>query len=221
MSEEKKTEDNKKSKFKEFYQKLIEGLNKFISHPLIDKNLNYISFSVILLILIFIRLQNPEFVKSISNISFDSYQKIFKYNENQEDVIIVDIDEPSLTKFGQFPWSRNVFSQILENINQNNPKAVGFDIFFSEKDKQSPEEIIKTYSIEDSYTKNILQSIEGHDEKFQKTLKETKSVLAVFGSLIPTKGTYDRKAKARIFAKGGNVKNFVYNYLIDRIWASK
>ena len=212
MSEEKKPEEIKKNRFKEFFEISKENLNKFITHPYIDKNLNYISFTIILLILIIIRIQNPEFVKSISSISFDSYQKIFKYNEKQDDIIIVDIDEPSLAKFGQFPWGRNVFSKILENINKEDPKSVGFDIFFSEKDKQSPEEIIKTYSIEDVNIKNALQSIEGHDEKFQKTLKETKSVLAVFGSLVPTKGTYNRKGKARIFAKGGNVKNYVYNY---------
>ena len=212
MSEEKKPEEIKKNRFKEFFEISKENLNKFITHPYIDKNLNYISFTIILLILIIIRIQNPEFVKSISSISFDSYQKIFKYNEKQDDIIIVDIDEPSLAKFGQFPWGRNVFSKILENINKENPKSIGFDIFFSEKDKQSPEEIIKTYSIEDVNIKNALQSIEGHDEKFQKTLNETKSVLAVFGSLVPTKGTYNRKGKARIFAKGGNVKNYVYNY---------
>ena len=212
MSEEKKTEEIKKNKFKEVFEKFKEKLNNLITHPFIEKNLNYISFSIILLILIIVRIQNPEFVKSISSISFDSYQKIFKYNEKQDDIVIVDIDEPSLAKFGQFPWGRNVFSKILENINKENPKSVGFDIFFSEKDKQSPEEIIKTYSIEDADIKNALQSIEGHDEKFQKTLKETKSVLAVFGSLVPTKGTYNRKGKARIFAKGGNVKNYVYNY---------
>jgi CHASE2 domain-containing sensor protein len=212
VSEEKKPEEIKKNKFKEVFERFKEKLNNLITHPYVEKNLNYISFSIILLILIIVRIQNPEFVKSISSISFDSYQKIFKYNEKQNDIVIIDIDEPSLAKFGQFPWGRNVFSKILENINKENPKSVGFDIFFSEKDKQSPEEIIKTYSIEDTDIKNALQSIEGHDEKFQKTLKETKSVLAVFGSLVPTKGTYNRKGKARIFAKGGNVKNYVYNY---------
>jgi CHASE2 domain-containing sensor protein len=212
VSEEKKSEDIKKNNFKEVFEKFKENITNLLNHTLIDKNLNYISFSIILLILIIVRLQNPEFVKSISSISFDSYQKIFKYNEKQDDIVIVDIDEPSLAKFGQFPWGRNIFSKILDNINKENPKSIGFDIFFSEKDKQSPEEIIKTYSIEDIDIKNALQSIEGHDEKFQKTLKETKSVLAVFGSLVPTKGTYNRKGKARIFAKGGNIKNYVYNY---------
>ena len=158
--------------------KLLYGFNFSISSLYLLKSFSRVidsSFSVILLILIFVRLQNPEFVKSISNISFDSYQKIFKFDERRDNIVIVDIDEPSLAKFGQFPWSRNVFSEILENINQDNPKSVGFDIFFSEKDKQSPEEIIKTYSIEDTYAKNILNSIEGHDKKFQKTLKRFMS----------------------------------------------
>ena len=212
MSDEKKLDESKKNKFIEFVEKFKEVSKNLITHPYIEKNINYISFSIILLILIIVRIQNPEFVKSISSISFDSYQKIFKYNEKQDDIVIVDIDEPSLAKFGQFPWGRNVFSKILENINKEDPKSIGFDIFFSEKDKQSPEEIIKTYSIEDIDIKNALQSIKGHDEKFQNTLKETKSVLAVFGSLIATKGTFDRKGKARIFAKGGNVKNYLYNY---------
>ena len=65
MSEEKKPEEIKKNKFKEAFEKFKEKLNNLITHPYIEKNLNYISFSVILLILIIVRIQNPEFVKSI------------------------------------------------------------------------------------------------------------------------------------------------------------
>ena len=83
-------------------------------------------------------------MKSISYLSFDLYQKLFSEKKNSE-VIIIDIDEQSLGKFGQFPWNRTVFAKILDQVNSSNPKVVGFDIFFTEKDKQSPEEIIKTY----------------------------------------------------------------------------
>ena len=78
MSEEKKIEEKeekKVNKFKEAFEKFKEASNKLIHHPFVEKYINYISFSVILLILIFVRLQNPEFVKSISNISFDSIKK--------------------------------------------------------------------------------------------------------------------------------------------------
>ena len=105
----------------------------------IKKNTNYIAYLVILILLVSLKINNPSFVKSISYLSFDLYQKIFTLNKNDSDVIIIDIDEKSLGKFGQFPWSRSVFASILEKVNKDQPKAVGFDIFFTEKDKQSPD----------------------------------------------------------------------------------
>ncbi len=91
---------------------------------------NYITFFILLFILISIKISNPSFVKSISFISFDLYQKIFPLEKNETEVVIIDIDEKSLGKFGQFPWSRSVFAKILENVNAVNPKAIGFDVFF-------------------------------------------------------------------------------------------
>ena len=67
------------------------------------------------------------------------YQKVFPLKKEDSKVVIIDIDEKSLGKFGQFPWSRSVFAKIIENVNAVNPKAIGFDIFFTEKDKQSPD----------------------------------------------------------------------------------
>ena len=106
------------------------------------KNLNYIVFLIILILLITLKVINPSFIKSVSYLSFDLYQKIFAEKKDTE-VVIIDIDEKSLGKFGQFPWSRSVFAKILDQLNTSDPKAIGFDIFFTENDKQSPEEIIK------------------------------------------------------------------------------
>ena len=108
---------------------------------------NYLIFFVLLIFLIALKIVNPSFIKSISYLSFDLYQKVFPLEKRETDVIIIDIDEKSLGKFGQFPWSRSVFAKIIENVNTTNPKAIGFDVFFSEKDKQSPEEIIKAYNL--------------------------------------------------------------------------
>ena len=108
---------------------------------------NYLIFFILLIFLIALKIVNPSFIKSISYLSFDLYQKVFPLEKRETDVIIIDIDEKSLGKFGQFPWSRSVFAKIIENVHASNPKAIGFDVFFSEKDKQSPEEIIKAYNL--------------------------------------------------------------------------
>ena len=177
----------------------------------LEKYLNYIVFFILLILLISIKIINPSFIKSISNLSFDLYQKIFTLEKRDTNVVIIDIDEDSLGKFGQFPWSRSVFAKILDQLNTSNPKAIGFDIFFTEKDKQSPEEIIKSYNLIPSDIAE-LQKLKGHDEIFAEKLKESKSIIAVLGSNVPSHSNYDRKAKAKFLSKGGDPKKFTYSY---------
>ena len=179
--------------------------------PLLIKYKNYLIFFVLLIFLITLKFINPSFIKSISFISFDLYQKVFPLEKRETDVIIIDIDEKSLGKFGQFPWSRSVFAKIIENVKVSEPKAIGFDIFFSEKDKQSPDEIIKAYNLIPTDVSE-LQNIKGHDEIFREQLENSKSVIAVLGSSVPSHGTHDRSAKARFLSKGGDPKNFTYAY---------
>ena len=173
---------------------------------------NYLIFLLILVLLILLKSFNPNFIKSISFLSFDLYQKVVPLTKQDSEVIIIDIDEKSLGKFGQFPWSRSVFAKIIENVNQASPKAIGFDVFFSEKDKQSPEEIIKSYNILSGDVINYLTNIKGHDERFRKQLENSKSVLAVLGSDVSSHSSYDRKAKARFLSKGGDPQKYTFNY---------
>jgi CHASE2 domain-containing sensor protein len=165
-----------------------------------------------LFFLIVLKTINPSFIKSISYLSFDLYQKIFPLDKQDSKVVIINIDEKSLSKFGQFPWNRSIFAKIIENVNRSNPKVIGFDIFFTEKDKQTPEEIIKAYNILSSDVINYLTNIQSHDERFRQQLDVSNSVLAVLGSKVASEGSYDRSAKAKFISKGGDPKNFTYAF---------
>ena len=177
---------------------------------ILHKNLNYVVFFALLILLIFLKILNPSFIKSVSFLSFDLYQKVFAEKKNS-DVVIIDIDEKSLGKFGQFPWNRIVFAEILNKVNESNPKAIGFDIFFTEKDKQSPDAIIKSYGLIPADIAE-LQNLKSPDNIFAEKLKESKSIIAVLGSNVPSHSNYDRKAKARFLSKGGEPKQFTYSY---------
>ena len=85
---------------------------------------NYLIFFILLVLLITLKIINPSFIKSISFLSFDLYQKVFTLRKDTSEVIIIDIDEGSLSKFGQFPWNRSIFAKIIENVNEANPKAI-------------------------------------------------------------------------------------------------
>jgi CHASE2 domain-containing sensor protein len=59
------------------------------------------------------------------------------------DIVIVDINEASLQafskEFGSWPWSRQVMGEFVENIQAQKPKAIVFDILFSDADIFRPE----------------------------------------------------------------------------------
>lgn len=61
-----------------------------------------------------------------------------------KDIVIIDINEASLAamskEYGRWPWPRQVFGEFLENIEAQQPKAVVFDILFSDADLSNPPE---------------------------------------------------------------------------------
>lgn len=60
-----------------------------------------------------------------------------------KEIVIVDVNEASLAamakEYGRYPWPRQVFGEFLENIEAQKPKAIVFDILFSDADIANPD----------------------------------------------------------------------------------
>jgi adenylate cyclase len=60
-----------------------------------------------------------------------------------KDIVIVDINEASLAsmakEYGRWPWPRQVLGEFLEHLEEQHPKAVIFDILFSDPDVYNPD----------------------------------------------------------------------------------
>lgn len=50
-----------------------------------------------------------------------------------EDIVILGIDDWSLSHLGRWPWKRDVIAEVLEILKTGEPAAVGVDIIYSEK----------------------------------------------------------------------------------------
>jgi adenylate cyclase len=60
------------------------------------------------------------------------------------DVVLVSIDDPSLVRMerlgaGRFPWPREVYATLIEGLAAQQPRAIVFDILFSEPDRYRPQ----------------------------------------------------------------------------------
>ncbi len=172
-------------------------------------NKKYIYLSIIFVFLIIIKFINPPIIQKISFINYDFYQKVFNRGE-VKDVTIVDIDEKSIAQVGQFPWRRDIYSKILKNLNQHNPKAIAFDIVFSEEDKQNPKDLLSKLQVESGQLINI--EVADTNKIFTESIKNSKVILPILGEPKNNFVKNNSKPKLRLLAKGENPKNFIYKF---------
>jgi PAS domain S-box-containing protein len=55
-----------------------------------------------------------------------------------DDIAIIAIDEPSIARFGRFPWPRPVMARVLDAVAAAQPKAIAVDVLYT--DPTTPEE---------------------------------------------------------------------------------
>jgi adenylate cyclase len=80
----------------------------------------------------------------MKNKTYDLIMKSrFHYPAADPEIVLVDIDEASLAAmakdYGRWPWPRSVMGELLEGLEAQKPKAVVFDIVFSDPDVFNPD----------------------------------------------------------------------------------
>jgi CHASE2 domain-containing sensor protein/nitrogen-specific signal transduction histidine kinase len=93
--------------------------------------LNDVTSTALLLVVIAILLFYSQLLSRLDNVIYDLGQHIIT-QEVPHDIIIVAIDEDSLTKIGRWPWSRQMHADLITKISQDKPLAIGVDIILSE-----------------------------------------------------------------------------------------
>lgn len=94
----------------------------------------------------------------------------------QHSIVIVDIDEKSLSKLGQWPWPRDIVARLVERISQQGAKVIGLDMMFIEADRTSPKNLFQRYPQIGAGLAKILPGLD-HDQQLGDVLAQTDSVL--------------------------------------------
>jgi adenylate cyclase len=101
--------------------------------------------------------------------------------EPDKEIVIVDINEASLAamakEYGRYPWPRQVFGEFLENIDAQKPKAVVFDILFSDADIANPDS--------DAYFNETIAATNNTFFPFIRLSKDQDKLSAVNPAMIP------------------------------------
>ena len=89
-----------------------------------------------------VRVVDPLPVQIVRNLTFDFFHQIKPRDYTQSNVLIVDVDDASITEVGQWPWPRTRFAEIVDKAMAAGAAIVAFDIVFAERDRLSPPQIV-------------------------------------------------------------------------------
>ena len=79
----------------------------------------------------------PPLADSIEGKIYDSFLRSAPQRPAPGPIAIVDLDETSLERLGQWPWPRYRIARLLERIREGGATAVGLDMVFAEPDRTS------------------------------------------------------------------------------------
>jgi len=84
--------------------------------------------------ILYIRMLDPTFVESMRLRYFDTL--IAGKTPTENNIYTVNIDEATLDKYGQFPFKRDIYAKIIDDLYQRNAGLVVFNILMPEADRQ-------------------------------------------------------------------------------------
>ncbi|SFV58338.1 Adenylate cyclase [hydrothermal vent metagenome] len=109
--------------------------------------LQFIIFIIVLSGSLFGYLEYPSFFSLFENKLNDVMFLARGEQPVDKNIVIIDIDERSLRKLGQWPWSRDKVATILQNLTKDGAGIIGLDIVFAESDSSSPKFVLKKLGI--------------------------------------------------------------------------
>lgn len=88
------------------------------------------------------------FIESLEKVIYEIEMRLdTPRNPEESRVSIVNIDDKSIRKVGQWPWPRHIIAEMIMILKNNGAKLIGIDIVFSEKEQnQAIKEVKNLYN---------------------------------------------------------------------------
>ncbi len=141
-------------------------------------------FFIFLTILFYLSSLNSNIIKFIDYKIYDIFSFYFEKNfsNKKSNVVLIDIDEKSIKKLGQWPWPRVVMADLINRLSFLYPAAIGMDIFFPNEDRTSPivlENFYKKFFNLNTKILNIPFYLKNNDKIFSNAVKQSNTILPV------------------------------------------
>lgn len=100
--------------------------------------------AVSIVLLATLRIVDPTPLQSLRSQTFDYLQQLDETKQSQE-VVVINLGEQSLNTWGQWPWPRHNFAQLIHDLRQKNAGIIGLNFMFPEADRFGGDETLASW----------------------------------------------------------------------------
>lgn len=160
-----------------------------------------------------LRIADPGPVASLRQSVFDTYLRVSpRIIDPALPVRIVDIDEASLKRDGQWPWPRTKLATIIDNLNTAGVSTISIDLILAEADRLSPGEFAKLFADVPELVPLASQAatLPSNDEQLGEAIAAAPVVLGFAAE--DASGSKPGSVRARFAFAGDDPKDFVPSF---------
>ena len=180
-----------------------------------DKWLQPALASLVLAIALVLRWADPPILSDLRALVFDQYQRVAPREYKPAPVKIVDIDDETLARFGQWPWPRSLMAQLLAKLREQGAASVALDIVYAEPDRTSPGLVFQGWGLQpdDPLAGEMAARVTDPDQLLADEIARGRVVVGAAMSDTATNYPLVRKAGlSKIGGKGIDPASFLVNY---------
>ena len=106
---------------------------------------------------------------------FDEFQDLKPRSASRQLVRIVDIDETSLQRVGQWPWSRDRLAELIDAMRVAGARHIVLDVLLVEPDRTSPARALARWS-DDAAVAQVLADLPDYDQTLAQALARVPTI---------------------------------------------
>lgn len=138
----------------------------------------YLAPLVMLILAVGLRRAEPLELEEAQLAFFDVLQRAYPRPYQEAPVRIVDLDDASLSRLGQFPWPRTRVAELVRRLTEMGAAVIAFDVVFAEPDRTSPQQVFPLWPdvplLEP--VREQMASLPDHDQVLAQAMSESRVV---------------------------------------------
>jgi adenylate cyclase len=108
-----------------------------------SRQLHYLVPLPILMAAFLVWLSEPQALVQFRMAVFDEFLRLKPRQYEPVPVRIINIDDESIERFGQWPWPRTLLAKLVDRLNELGAAVIGFDILLLDPDRTTPSRVIQ------------------------------------------------------------------------------